>query len=476
MPVYQVQSNSGNWEVDAPDESAAAKHAQMIDNFNEKARYYMGPHLYDAVTSAVNGVGGLLYLLSPAGDISDMVQSSQDLTDSTKEGRWVDSLKNALYMGAATAGIVLPGNVGMVRKGAEESETILKKISNSGKKSKWFTADIPSMSETGYQNARKIAVVKNPTPKDFNDMVRQSEYGLVRAMDDASGNTYIWDASKALHVEMAASNASDNMIHAGPITGENLKFSDAKKFFNRFSENYINNKSITKNIAPPEKTGKSIEDVLSEIRRAIDESNSPNALASGELPMDEASRMARAREMGFNPDETWYHGTRAGDINEFNPNITNTPGEGVLNEKGVFFTGDPEFAGEFAGGWQTPEAFHKEARKEGGYTIYPSIVRKGKQKVIENFGFPENSAVANAIETARKEGYNSLLLKGVDESGQYQDMEQLIMLDPKDIRSKFAKFDPAKSNSANILAGAGAAAIVAPAAYNDLSDSQSQEE
>ena len=33
-------------------------------------------------------------------------------------------------------------------------------------------------------------------------------------------------------------------------------------------------------------------------------------IASGELPMDTASRMQRARQLGFDPDDVQYHGTR----------------------------------------------------------------------------------------------------------------------------------------------------------------------
>ena len=36
------------------------------------------------------------------------------------------------------------------------------------------------------------------------------------------------------------------------------------------------------------------------------------------LPMDEVSRLARAKEMGFNPNQVFYHGTKQ-NIESFDP-------------------------------------------------------------------------------------------------------------------------------------------------------------
>ena len=50
--------------------------------------------------------------------------------------------------------------------------------------------------------------------------------------------------------------------------------------------------------------------------------------------MDQASRMARAKDMGFDVDTTYYHGTPYGDIREF--------------KKDSFFSKDPNFASTYS--------------------------------------------------------------------------------------------------------------------------------
>ena len=55
-------------------------------------------------------------------------------------------------------------------------------------------------------------------------------------------------------------------------------------------------------------------------------------IASGELPMDTASRMARASEQGFNPDDVFYHGTQA-NFTEFVPSEFGNVG-GTSNKTG----------------------------------------------------------------------------------------------------------------------------------------------
>lgn len=69
--------------------------------------------------------------------------------------------------------------------------------------------------------------------------------------------------------------------------------------------------------------------------------------AARDLPMDTASRMARAKEMGFDTSVPWYHGTTA-DINAFS---TTSRGDTTLADsarKASFFTSDPVTASEYA--------------------------------------------------------------------------------------------------------------------------------
>src|SRR5262245_10550104 len=58
--------------------------------------------------------------------------------------------------------------------------------------------------------------------------------------------------------------------------------------------------------------------------------------AKPRLPMDLASRMARAREMGFDTDRTLYHGTSS-TFDEFNP-----------GNRSIYLTDKPEIADIYA--------------------------------------------------------------------------------------------------------------------------------
>jgi hypothetical protein len=64
---------------------------------------------------------------------------------------------------------------------------------------------------------------------------------------------------------------------------------------------------------------------------------------TGRLPMDEASRMARAREMGFDVDTPLYHGTDA-NIEEFKPGRNHVPHD----EGAVYASPNPDLASNFA--------------------------------------------------------------------------------------------------------------------------------
>jgi len=85
-------------------------------------------------------------------------------------------------------------------------------------------------------------------------------------------------------------------------------------------------------------------------------------IASGDLPMDDASRMARAREQGFDTDTVYYHGTDKGDINEvtMDPPVRTNDGS-----YGFWVSDNPGTANTYA-------TDYRRAR------VYPLLINKGK--------------------------------------------------------------------------------------------------
>ena len=162
-----------------------------------------------------------------------------------------------------------------------------------------------------------------------------------------------------------------------------------------------------------------------------------------DLPMDEASRMERASEMGFDIKNPSYHGTYAANLDRFNPEFIK---EGLAG-KTVYSTDTPKIAQHYAGINQ----FVNEAPSGSGIlTLFLRGNRKnmdavdlakGKKRYFEN--------VKENIQTAKDEGFSGMNLQTSDPTG----AKVQTTFDPSDIRSKFARFDPRLRNLTNLSAG-----------------------
>jgi len=141
-------------------------------------------------------------------------------------------------------------------------------------------------------------------------------------------------------------------------------------------------------------------------------------IASGELPMDTASRMSRAADQGFNAKH--YHGTRA-DILEFQPST-----EGVQGP-GIYSSSNPSVASGYPQGGQ--------GTLRGGENVIPIMLRGGVDHlsdVADRYPSTRISDLPSIYPALREEGITGL------ESG-----TDRVTFDPRDIRSYFsAAFDP----------------------------------
>jgi len=189
-----------------------------------------------------------------------------------------------------------------------------------------------------------------------------------------------------------------------------------------------------------------------------------------DLPMDEASRMARASEQGYAGD--YFHGSNL-DFSGFD-NST----------RGTFLTNSPAVADSYVA-------------KDGG-TIYPALVRGGSDfPVVEGGGrfysdIPQSALpeelefmkydigsdipliTDNVVSRARDERLPGVIFEDIIDRGpnlkQYRGETDLMAqdrtrqaavpsdvintLDPSRVRSKFARFDPRLSNLKNLSAAA----------------------
>jgi hypothetical protein len=137
------------------------------------------------------------------------------------------------------------------------------------------------------------------------------------------------------------------------------------------------------------------------------------------LPMDEASRMARAREMGFDVETPLYHGTDA-DFSAFRGETWVSTGTARPN---------------------------RQAMRSGGAgaNVMP-LVGRGRVKHMP-ISVQQRNVRPRDIQNARDAGYDAIEMTNHD-----GDRSRLIF-DPSNIRSRFAAFDPARSGESDLMAG-----------------------
>lgn len=169
-----------------------------------------------------------------------------------------------------------------------------------------------------------------------------------------------------------------------------------------------------------------------------------------DLPMDEASRMGRARELGFYESMPLFHGT-AKDFKEFKmpTSTTESVSRSPVGTLGVSLAIDPKLANEFA----------SRAGPEGSNVI-PALHRAKNPVSIDLDGTETNEEIFATVSDAWEKGFDSIKFNNytTKEGGGGQSF--ILVKDPSQVRSKFAAFDPKKKLSPNLLAGAAGATLI----------------
>lgn len=163
-----------------------------------------------------------------------------------------------------------------------------------------------------------------------------------------------------------------------------------------------------------------------------------------DLPMDEASRMARAKEMGHRIGMPLYHGTNA-TFQHFRPPHRRNPYETGVS---AWAARDPQVAGEFADSAQTSPQMIPLVHR--AYRPVPADLPDGVTNV----------EVAGTLNDAFSSGYDGVLFRNYTTPGGSTGNEIVALPDPTNIRSRFARFDPRLSHLANMSAGIGGVAML----------------
>lgn len=167
-----------------------------------------------------------------------------------------------------------------------------------------------------------------------------------------------------------------------------------------------------------------------------------------DLPMDEASRMGRAKDMGFDADAPLYHGTKSpDDFAELNPSQRGKIGPGV------YMTPAPNRASVFAGADQASIMAREQPLTNA--RVMPLVATNN----------PADDAARAAARGARDnyEGDHIAAYQDVFDARGFDGVsvqDERTIIDPRNIRSRFARFDPRLSHLRNLSAGIGAAGVM----------------
>lgn len=182
------------------------------------------------------------------------------------------------------------------------------------------------------------------------------------------------------------------------------------------------------------------------------------------LSLDEAARYSRARERGFRPELTLYHATAGDDF----PAFSRTPPATMLGlpPVGTWTARNPEFAARFPARVNRLTGAPIPASGQTGWRILPLIPRWSRLTSIEQPPEPMDPfAIHGAVLDAWDAGFDAVrFLKSIANPGAVLH-DTYVFKNPNQLRSRFAHFDPGKSDSNDLLAGsARPAPLAVPAA------------
>jgi hypothetical protein len=196
-----------------------------------------------------------------------------------------------------------------------------------------------------------------------------------------------------------------------------------------------------------------------------------SAIKASNLPIDEISRMLRAKQVNFN-ERDFYHATHT-DVPHIDLSKAGSQASfGERGQRAFFLTDKPPVADTYlGGGWvraDSPDAVAAGLPDSGGnvarYYSRGANVMPLRVRDVQDFewwqfgGGPyDRELVSDAIAQARKAKAPGVVFQqmadpGLMSLGRPEASNILAILDPRVVRSRFAMFDPARINSKNLLA------------------------
>ena len=184
------------------------------------------------------------------------------------------------------------------------------------------------------------------------------------------------------------------------------------------------------------------------------------------LALDQASRFARARSMGFDVDRPLYHGTPLPDFRAF---ATVHPWEAVRTNQapGIWAAENPALAAMYS---------LPGRREQVGLTGLPGnrAAGEGTPRILPLFARSENPVpwtppngagwgdIKRTVADAFAGGHDAVVLHNYRMFRELDPQTIWAFRDPSQLRSRFAVFDPAKRDSGDLMAGFAAPLLPVP--------------
>ncbi len=234
--------------------------------------------------------------------------------------------------------------------------------------------------------------------------------------------------------------------------------------------------------------------IIARLIRAGYPEGTARKIASGELSMDAANKMARMQEQGY---FDIYHGG-AGDISAFDPATFGGSTTGAKSaQMATWGVDDPRVAETYAryagedvpvqrliqeadaagrrGDFDLQERLYLQAEAleqsgelvgGGGQNVMPLMARGNyldKDAKGGTLSDLDEGQIAQWVQEAKDKGYDGVRIRDFSDNadyGVYLPATHYGIIDPTKIRSRFAAFDPDELNNPNILAGLGGTGVV----------------
>lgn len=177
--------------------------------------------------------------------------------------------------------------------------------------------------------------------------------------------------------------------------------------------------------------------------------------SADDLPMDKASKLKRAEDIGMRTNMPLFHGGGR-DIQEFDLTKGGEVSGSPVGRLGVSVSTDRETAEEFAG---------RVASGDG--EVREFLHRAERPVSVELDGTEGNFEIAATVERAWEQGFDAIKFNNYTTPEGKTGKSFILVRDPSQLRDINAKFDPAKKTSANLLAGGAAGAVGVNLALDD---------